>query len=657
MSNSGSSQTNFYSKNNVKLLYDSLRQAIKDSLHVELVGDEYLKQLTDIMQHTYKTQGSTASLNTLNKETLREAVPIFIQSVRFGKTKTDELAVRKPSPSHIPSSHISSPPQIPHYAVQPSPQPIATQNQRREIGDSQETGQMEHMYNQLIDQRKPNQQSGQSTPNFQEPIPANQPNVSQIYQLEDQRRRQSDLIPPPDPRTLSMLPPNVSNNVRPQPTTYDTPPQHPQNQQNQYSQQSPQYQTQQYNQQPPYQQPPYQQSQYPQQYQYQQHLPQYQQHSSQQSQQSQSQQSQQPQQQFSPSNINTPTVANPISNTAAFPLQHDFQSSVTLVSPTQTPQTPVFDNQVAEQNDSNRDINPPQPRQMRVLIPETSRNTIAKSDIIPQIFTLDSRDRDDNIYPDPAHYRIRIPEFRNVLSLELVAAEVPASGYVVNASNNLLLFQEQDNETLQAEIPVGNYSADDLATAIEMAMNALTGFSVVYVVTNNTLTNTYTINATNGPAPVFNLLFYGGTVPYSSSNEPNPLEVSVYEPRSIGPVIGFDKLDLSGATTYTGQFRYNLAGETNLYLHIEEADLIQSNQSHVQKSFAKIPLNIALGGVVFYQRGKDYPFIKHYSSDLGKLSHFTVSWRTHGGRLYDFNGQYHVLTFEIITKDITKPPY
>jgi hypothetical protein len=279
--------------------------------------------------------------------------------------------------------------------------------------------------------------------------------------------------------------------------------------------------------------------------------------------------------------------------------------------------------------------------------------------MIPQVYTVDSRDRDDTAYADPANYRIRLPEFKNVVSIELIAAEVPITGFAVNKSNNTLHFQEEEGITLQAVIEPGNYSADELATRIEDAMNAQGSFGVTYDVTNDVNTNKYTIEAVGGAAPVFNLIFFGRTVPFGSSNEPNPKERSIYETSSIGPVAGFDKVDLSGSTSYTGQFSYNLNGENNLYLHIEEADLIQSNNSNVHKAFAKIPLNVSLGAKAFFRKNEDYPYIKHFSPDLGRLSHLTIQWRTYSGRFYDFNGnnQYHTLTFEILTKDITKHPY
>lgn len=655
MSNSQTTLTNFYSQNNVRLLYDALRQSIKDSLHYELTGDEYLKQLTDIMQQKVQSlQGNIPNnVTMLNKDTLKDAIPLFIQSIRFSRQPPQSQQFR-PQPSTT-----GQPQQQPHqqqYPVQISQQPMATQNQMQHT-QQQQNG-MEHLYNQLVETRKPNQPQIQSQPNFQDPVPSHQPNVNQIYQLEDQRRKQSDFIPPPDPRTLSMLPANIVNNIRPQPTGYPAPQQQRSDNESDLQQQIQQLQAQ-----------------------------------------LQSQTTQQTREGFYPQDFNgngngngngnpqnhqsmsiTPEQASAYNFENQVHQQHLQQGTFQQLPVTfsrdaanETQQRVIRND--AQQQQFNQNQSPPneyvnnaglsgiesapQPRQMRVLIPEVSRGTVVKSDLIPQVFTVDSRDRDDTAYPNPSSYRIRLPEFKNVISIELVAAEVPVTGYVVNTSNNILHFQEDDGLTLQAIIPVGNYTADELGDAIEVAMNGLTGYGVVYVVSNITATNKFTITATAGPSPVFNLIFFGGTVPFSSSNEPNPTEKSIYESGSIGEVIGFDKVDLSGSLAYTGQYRYNLGGESNLYLHIKEADLLQSNDSNVDKAFAKVALDVPLGGTAFYQRNEDYPYIKHFSTDIGRLSHLTIQWKTHSGRLYDFNGnnQYHVLTFEIITKDITKPPY
>jgi hypothetical protein len=594
MSNSQPTLANFFSQNNVKLLYDLLRQSMKESLHYNMSGDEYMLLLTDIMQRKVKAlQGRVPSdVTTLNKDTLKDAIPLFIKNIRERDESRQQQQRQQQRPVQIPT------------------QPTATQYQ-----SSQGTSQgMEHLFNQLIDQRAPTQ-GPKNTPNFQDPTPQDQPNVNQIYQLEDQRRKQSDLIPPPDPRSLSMLPPNIANNIRPQPTMYDDQQQH-QQQPQQHQQQEEYYRQQQY------------------------------QH-----------QAQQQQQHRQYNNVNNLGNGYRDARDGYYPQDFNIASSFVPSPPPNNniPQDYNFENQLPSVNN----YEAPQPSQMRVLIPEVSRGTKTVSDLIPQVFTVDSRDRDDNSYPDPSNYRIRLPEFKNVISIELVAAEVPVTGYVINETNNILHFQEDAGITLQAIIPIGNYTPDDLASAIEMAMTNLTGYGVTYDVINTTLTNTFTIAAMGGPSPVFNLIFFGGTIPYTSANEPNPTDRSIYEPLSIGSTIGFDKVDLTGNTTYTGQFRYNLGGEKNLYLHIEEADLILSTDSNVHKSFAKIPLNVPLGGTAFYQRNEDYPYIKYYSSDIGRLSHLTIQWKTHDGAFYNFNGNNHnhVLTFEIISKDNTKPPY
>ena len=110
---------------------------------------------------------------------------------------------------------------------------------------------------------------------------------------------------------------------------------------------------------------------------------------------------------------------------------------------------PVQTHDYADAMNSMNSFNPiaPQPQQMRTLIPKTSRNTVTadKSNIIPVNISIDSRNKD----PTKGHnsYRIEIDEVRDVLSIELTDAQIPISEYSVNTTNNVIYFEETDGDT------------------------------------------------------------------------------------------------------------------------------------------------------------------------------------------------------------------
>ena len=105
-----------------------------------------------------------------------------------------------------------------------------------------------------------------------------------------------------------------------------------------------------------------------------------------------------------------------------------------------------------------------------------------------QIYTLlvDSRDRNLELYPDPNEYVINIPRFRDVLSVELVAADVPHTGFNIDEQENLIYIATSDAmfqsyyigqriegvSYLIARVPPGYYEASDLVSTIVAADTA-----------------------------------------------------------------------------------------------------------------------------------------------------------------------------------------
>ena len=307
----------------------------------------------------------------------------------------------------------------------------------------------------------------------------------------------------------------------------------------------------------------------------------------------------------------------------------------------------------AQVANSMNEYNPiaPQPGQMRVLIPKTSRNTTAglRSNTIPVNLSVDSRNKD----PTQSHssYRIDIDEIKDVLSIELTDAQIPISEYSINESNNVIYFEETDGTVLTAEIIPGNYTPTGLATEIETQMT--NAGSSNYTVAVDTLQNRFIFSSDGaGGSGIFNLLFFGGTEPIGFERER-----TVYIERSIGPVIGFSPEDQTSALMYTGQFTYNLKGESYILLYVKEAELIKTRDSNVKNAFAKIVLDQPLGNIKYYNRNIDNKFIRHFSPAVGRLGHLTIEFRKQNGDLYDFNGQSNSLSFEVITKDLTTPIY
>jgi hypothetical protein len=102
----------------------------------------------------------------------------------------------------------------------------------------------------------------------------------------------------------------------------------------------------------------------------------------------------------------------------------------------------------------------------------------ANSSKEPFVLLVDSRDRNMELYPNSNNYVIQIPRYRDVLSVELVAADIPHTGFNIDKDCNILylvtdqnMFREYYNGTrvnglsyIEVVIPPGYYEANDLVS-------------------------------------------------------------------------------------------------------------------------------------------------------------------------------------------------
>ena len=303
---------------------------------------------------------------------------------------------------------------------------------------------------------------------------------------------------------------------------------------------------------------------------------------------------------------------------------------------------------------------PPQPSQIR-LIPETSRNQVTDSRAIPHVLIVNSADRNINIYPNPSQYRVQLDDrYYDVEALELCCALIPLSAYNVNTSNNVLLFEETAGVTLTANIPVGNYpDVTALSVAVAASLTAASVNGVTYTTTVDMLTNKITITSDGAGGSIFTLIFFGQPTLEGMGPQQYQRERPAFPPNSIGAVLGYNPQDYSGALSYVAPNVPNIDGEPAVYLHVEEAEMLESNNTNVRNALACIAL---AGGEESrgYERFSSHEwcrFIRYYSPLEGKIANLTITMRTASGALFDFNGRDHVLTFTIITRDKAQPIY
>lgn len=253
---------------------------------------------------------------------------------------------------------------------------------------------------------------------------------------------------------------------------------------------------------------------------------------------------------------------------------------------------------------------------------------------------IDSRDRNTDDYPNNYNYQVDLDYiYKDVLSVELVSANVPKSQYLINSSNNKIYFTDNGSSELIATIPTGNYTSTTLGVAIGAAMT--TAGTNTFTVTDNTLTNTYTIEVNTG---TYELKFDGGSETYGTSTR------TKHRDDSMAPLIGFTAADLTGVITYTAPNQYNFNGPTYILLHIDNFDNLEGvNNSAVTKSFAKIILDTDLNSYKYFKSQSDYITKKEFSPPLAKLAQLNIQFRNYDNSFYDFSGLEHCLYFKVTT--------
>lgn len=626
MSNKKKHLNRFFSRSNIEFLYSSITSAIYETQNYQIKDDEYKNLLKNVMKNVVENiPVEEQSLERLNKETSNKTARAIVSHLMSEAKKRQEYQQQREKQLAAQQRRT---PNIPQLTVQTPPRPVPSYQNNDDYAEDV----FEDNYNRTVAERLENDEDIE-VPNFQDPLPDPDtlPDVDSLYQDAEYHRQTKDIISPPNSKDKERF---KETGVRAVPIKYEIPKPKTQaqsqsqaalvkfntnsNRSNQNLQQIKRNQN------------------------------------SQQSHQShQSQQNNYSQEKKMSTRI-TDLRSRQTGDLVTPPFEEPFVNDVNDLINRKDDNDNEFDETT---NDIRNDFIPESPyEEMARLIPKTSRNIITNNDSIPNIYVVDSRDRDINAYPTPSEYRVCTPDYKDVVSIGLESAEIPITQYVINENNNYLHFQEENDVTQIAEIPIGNYDADELADAIELALNTTSTNGITYTVTNDTLTSKYIISSNAVMPFIFNLIFFGGFETFSSVNDINGKEMAVYIENSIGPVIGFDKKNRTNSLSYTSQFIYNLGGEKYIMMYIEEAALIDANESSIHKSFAKLTVNVPLGGVKFFVNIENR-FVKYYSPPLGKLSHLTVKFLTYDGKPYNFNGQDHSFTLKIVTKDITKPIY
>jgi hypothetical protein len=236
---------------------------------------------------------------------------------------------------------------------------------------------------------------------------------------------------------------------------------------------------------------------------------------------------------------------------------------------------------------------------------------------------IDSRDRDMIKYPDPSNYVIDINhDIRDVLSVQLVAYDIPFNNINVTEDNNLFEYLDANGGLQTIEIPEGEYNDVTLTEKINLGFRAtlnslLGGYDPLSIPTSNIQLE---LNATH----VTRFLFASDTG---------------YRHRSIAKTLGFEPVDITASGWTTAKYKYHLEAERYVALFLQAAKLCQTTNPGTHECFAMIPRYVDSEGA----QALDTFVRKRFAAPIAALDKIHVRFKTRGGSYYNFENKDHRL--------------
>lgn len=270
------------------------------------------------------------------------------------------------------------------------------------------------------------------------------------------------------------------------------------------------------------------------------------------------------------------------------------------------------------------------------------------------MITIDSADRNQVSYPNPADYTYKLPQsIRNAETVELMMFQmVRAEGSVNSGNSTFTLIKGATTSTVA--IPLGTYtygvtgSANDFTVALASALNsASSGFSV----TSNNIATTGAVTISN--ASTFHIVI-------NSMNSRLLGIAARYDPSGVSNVTGFERgagmanaTVINGGYGITGTKTPDMNGEPYVILSINDYHPNVSVSTPMQNGFITIPLeNQAIGNRFSVSNDlKEKKGVFKLGPTQTKLDQIKIQIARADGSLYDFKGYDHQIVLRIMRKD------
>lgn len=255
------------------------------------------------------------------------------------------------------------------------------------------------------------------------------------------------------------------------------------------------------------------------------------------------------------------------------------------------------------------------------------------------VISVDSRFREEWAHTTPSEYQFRLPTaLRAVKISRLLTTEIPNTQYSVNATNNKIDFEHKftallpdAEQTCTATLAVGTFSGTEMASQIDIAMNAA-------LTPPRNPGERYTVQYDPQTQKVIIRRVVGGEFALLWGSGAN-------RSKSAAAILGFDETADTGlATEHRSWYIINLSGDNMVYLCIKNLGSVQT--AMVSDVFAKIVWDQPPRSTCFDS------FVSNavvWNEPLNSLDRFDIKFCQPDGSLYDFNNMEHSFSVEVYT--------
>jgi len=283
-----------------------------------------------------------------------------------------------------------------------------------------------------------------------------------------------------------------------------------------------------------------------------------------------------------------------------------------------------------------------------VLLPDSTRRSRKQRTV-----TVAVNSRDRNMMADyatnPFRWTFRRP-LKDVVSVELVNGCVPADLYNINTGWNIFIFKESATDYTVTLTP-GQYTATELCTELQRALNAISGISNTYSVGYSGLTKKITVST--GGAAAFSFKFKDP--PYTDTID--GITGSIQMIGCPARIFGFENWvyeSVAGSITPPNRMDPGLFLQ-RLYLHLNADNSIEFNRVEMgagrKDCFHIIYLDQNTGGYYTLNRDTYTPIFYSAPAPIARIATLNISLRDEFYRVIDLGGHDFTLVFEVTYLD------